>query len=188
EFVEWLLEIGEINRPEEGVNLGQALLENGIIHHVTDKHQFKSEQMLYRFRYDDGTYYPRNEMQDLISKGVRLYCRLHSLFTPVIRDKDYHLRTYKSVVMANKLIDWLIAQKSEFKDEPLLFRFFSDEEMEGSNMKHRLMKHDLKIVENVIAKSLLIKPSDGSYGFGLEDKNKVPIVKYIERGSNAENV
>ncbi|KAG8570657.1 hypothetical protein GDO81_011367 [Engystomops pustulosus] len=213
EFVEWLLEIGEIHKQEEGVNLGQALLENGIIHHVTDKHQFKSEQLLYRFRYDDGTYYPRNEMQDVISKGVRLYCRLHSLFTPVIRDKDYHLRTYKSVVMANKLIDWLIAQgdcrtreeaiilgvalcdngfmhhvleKSEFKDEPLLFRFFSDEEMEGSNMKHRLMKHDLKIVENVIAKSLLVKPTDGSYGFALEDKNKVPIVKYIERGSNAE--
>lgn len=29
----WLLEIGEIHRPEEGVHLGQALLENGIIHH-----------------------------------------------------------------------------------------------------------------------------------------------------------
>uniref|UniRef100_A0A5F8AGI9 Phosphatidylinositol 3,4,5-trisphosphate-dependent Rac exchanger 2 protein n=1 Tax=Macaca mulatta TaxID=9544 RepID=A0A5F8AGI9_MACMU len=213
EFVSWLLEIGEIHRPEEGVHLGQALLENGIIHHVTDKHQFKPEQMLYRFRYDDGTFYPRNEMQDVISKGVRLYCRLHSLFTPVIRDKDYHLRTYKSVVMANKLIDWLIAQgdcrtreeamifgvglcdngfmhhvleKSEFKDEPLLFRFFSDEEMEGSNMKHRLMKHDLKVVENVIAKSLLIKSNEGSYGFGLEDKNKVPIIKLVERGSNAE--
>lgn len=28
--------------------------------------------------------------------------------------------------------------------------------MEGSNMKHRLMKHDLKVVENVIAKSLLV--------------------------------
>lgn len=47
-------------------------------------------------------------------------------------------------------------EKSEFKDEPLLFRFFADEEMEGSNMKHRLMKHDLKVVENVIAKSLLV--------------------------------
>nr|XP_035920525.1 phosphatidylinositol 3,4,5-trisphosphate-dependent Rac exchanger 2 protein isoform X3 [Halichoerus grypus] len=213
EFVSWLLEIGEIHRPEEGVHLGQALLENGIIHHVTDKHQFKPEQMLYRFRYDDGTFYPRNEMQDVISKGVRLYCRLHSLFTPVIRDKDYHLRTYKSVVMANKLIDWLIAQgdcrtreeamifgvglcdngfmhhvleKSEFRDEPLLFRFFADEEMEGSNMKHRLMKHDLKVVENVIAKSLLIKSNEGSYGFGLEDKNKVPIIKLVEKGSNAE--
>ncbi|XP_006633961.2 phosphatidylinositol 3,4,5-trisphosphate-dependent Rac exchanger 2 protein [Lepisosteus oculatus] len=213
EFVTWLMEIGETDNPEEGVHLGQALLENGIIHHVTDKHQFKAEPVLYRFRYDDGTYHPRSDMQDVISKGVRLYCRLHSLFTPVIRDKDYHLRTYKSVVMANKLIDWLIAQgdcrtreealilgvelcdngfmhhvleKSEFKDEPLLFRFFADEEMEGSNTKHKPMKHDLKIVENVIAKSLLIKPSGGGYGFSLEDRNRVPIVKSVEKGSYAE--
>lgn len=40
---------------------------------VTDKHQFKPEHMLYRFRYDDGTYYPRNEMQDVISKVQTLY-------------------------------------------------------------------------------------------------------------------
>uniref|UniRef100_A0A8C2BCG3 Phosphatidylinositol 3,4,5-trisphosphate-dependent Rac exchanger 2 protein n=1 Tax=Cyprinus carpio TaxID=7962 RepID=A0A8C2BCG3_CYPCA len=213
EFVSWLMEIGETNNPEEGVLLGQALLENGIIHHVTDKHQFKPEPVLYRFRYDDGTYHPRSDMQDVISKGVRLFCRLHSLFTPVIRDKDYHLRTYKSVVMANKLIDWLIAQgdcrsreealilgvelcdngfmhhvleKSEFKDEPLLFRFFADEEMEGSNTKHKPIKHDLKIVENVIAKSLLIKPNEGGYGFTLEDRNRVPIVKSVEKGSHAE--
>ncbi|XP_041923432.1 phosphatidylinositol 3,4,5-trisphosphate-dependent Rac exchanger 2 protein [Alosa sapidissima] len=213
ECVSWLMEIGETDNPEEGVHLGQALLENGIIHHVTDKHQFKPEPVLYRFRYDDGTYHPRSDMQDVISKGVRLFCRLHSLFTPVIRDKDYHLRTYKSVVMANKLIDWLIAQgdcrtreeavilgkelcdngfmhhvleKSEFKDEPLLFRFFADEEMEGSNTKHKLLKHDLKIAENVIAKSLLIRPSAGGYGFTLEDRNRVPIIKSVEKGSHAE--
>uniref|UniRef100_A0A671YIJ7 Phosphatidylinositol-3,4,5-trisphosphate dependent Rac exchange factor 2 n=1 Tax=Sparus aurata TaxID=8175 RepID=A0A671YIJ7_SPAAU len=205
EFVSWLMEIGETGNQEEGVHLGQALLENGIIHHVTDKYQFKPEPVLYRFRYDDGTYHPRSDMHDVISKGVRLFCRLHSLFTPVIRDKDYHLRTYKSVVMANKLIDWLIAQvspksassaamvaqcylleKSEFKDEPLLFRFFADEEMEGSNTKHKLMKHDLKIVENVISKSLLIRPSDGGYGFTLEERNRVPIIKSVEKGSPAE--
>uniref|UniRef100_A0A8C2XHU6 Phosphatidylinositol-3,4,5-trisphosphate dependent Rac exchange factor 2 n=1 Tax=Cyclopterus lumpus TaxID=8103 RepID=A0A8C2XHU6_CYCLU len=213
EFVSWLMDIGETGNPEEGVHLGQALLENGIIHHVTDKHQFKPEPVLYRFRYDDGTYHPRSDMHDVISKGVRLFCRLHSLFTPVIRDKDYHLRTYKSVVMANKLIDWLIAQgdcrtreealilgvemcdngfmhhvleKSEFKDEPLLFRFFADEEMEGSNTKHKPMKHDLKIVENVISKSLLIRPNDGGYGFTLEERNRVPIIKSVEKGSPAE--
>ncbi|XP_060680096.1 phosphatidylinositol 3,4,5-trisphosphate-dependent Rac exchanger 2 protein [Hemiscyllium ocellatum] len=213
EFVAWLLEIKEISKPEEGVHLGQALLENGIIHHVTDKHQFKPDHMLYRFRYDDGTYHPRSQIQDIISKGVRLYCRLHSLFTPVIKDKDYHLRTYKSVVMANKLTDWLIAQgdcrtreeaiilgvelcdngfmhhvleKSEFKDEPLLFRFFADEETDGSNLKQRHLRHDLKIVENVIAKSLLIKAQNGSYGFTLEEKNKLPIVKSVETGSYAE--
>ncbi|EGW01970.1 Phosphatidylinositol 3,4,5-trisphosphate-dependent Rac exchanger 2 protein [Cricetulus griseus] len=199
--------------PEEKHEWFEAILKERERRKVTDKHQFKPEQTLYRFRYDDGTFYPRSEMQDVISKGVRLYCRLHSLFTPVVRDKDYHLRNYKSVVMANKLIDWLIAQgdcrtreeamifavglcdngfmhhvleKSEFKDEPLLFRFFADEEMEGSNMKHRLMKHDLKVVENVIAKSLLIKSNEGSYGFGLEDRNKVPIIKLVEKGSNAE--
>lgn len=33
EFVSWLMEIGETGNPEEGVHLGQALLENGIIHH-----------------------------------------------------------------------------------------------------------------------------------------------------------
>ncbi|KAL1006309.1 hypothetical protein UPYG_G00070610 [Umbra pygmaea] len=214
EFVSWLVDIGETGNPEEGVHLGQALLENGIIHHVTDKHQFKPETVLYRFRYDDGTYHPRSDMQDVISKGVRLFCRLHSLFTPVIRDKDYHLRTYKSVVMANKLIEWLIAQgdcrtreealilgkelcdngfmhhvleKSEFRDEPLLFRFFADEEMEGSNTKHKqAMKHDLKISENIIAKSLLIRQSEGGYGFTLEDRNRVPIIRTVERGSHAE--
>ncbi|KAL3041059.1 hypothetical protein OYC64_011942 [Pagothenia borchgrevinki] len=213
EFVSWLMDMGETGNPEEGVHLGQALLENGIIHHVTDKHQFKPEPVLYRFRYDDGTYHPRSDMHDVISKGVRLFCRLHSLFTPVIRDKDYHLRTYKSVVMANKLIDWLIAQgdcrsreealilgvelcdngfmhhvleKSEFKDEPLLFRFFADEEMEGSNTKHKPVKHDLKIVENVISKSLLIRPTDGGYGFTLEERNRVPIIKSVEKGSPAE--
>ena len=54
-----------------------------------------------------------------------------------------------------------VLEKSEFKDEPLLFRFFADEEMEGSNTKHKqAMKHDLKIAENVIAKSLLV--SDAS--------------------------
>lgn len=33
EFVSWLIDSGEISNPDEGVNLGQALLENGIIHH-----------------------------------------------------------------------------------------------------------------------------------------------------------
>lgn len=37
------------------------------------------------------------------------------MFFFLYRDKDYHLRTYKSVVMANKLIDWLIAQVNKQK-------------------------------------------------------------------------
>ncbi|XP_074826143.1 phosphatidylinositol 3,4,5-trisphosphate-dependent Rac exchanger 1 protein isoform X3 [Natator depressus] len=213
EFVSWLMEIGEISKPEEGVNLGQALLENGIIHHVSDKHHFKNEQVMYRFRYDDGTYKPRSELEDIMSKGVRLYCRLHSLYTPVIKDRDYHLKTYKSVIPASKLVDWLIAQgdcqtreeavalgvglcnngfmhhvleKSEFKDESQYFRFYADEEMEGTSFKSKQLRNDFKLVENILAKRLLILPGDDDYGFDIEEKNKAIVVKSVERGSHAE--
>lgn len=40
ELVSWLMEIGETGNPEEGVHLGQALLENGIIHHGESPHFF----------------------------------------------------------------------------------------------------------------------------------------------------
>ncbi|KAM4833071.1 phosphatidylinositol 3,4,5-trisphosphate-dependent Rac exchanger 1 protein isoform X1 [Urocitellus parryii] len=213
EFVAWLLEIGEISKTEEGVNLGQALLENGIIHHVSDKHQFKNEQVMYRFRYDDGTYKARSELEDIMSKGVRLYCRLHSLYTPVIKDRDYHLKTYKSVLPASKLVDWLLAQgdcqtreeavalgvglcnngfmhhvleKSEFKDESQYFRFHADEEMEGTNSKNRQLRNDFKLVENILAKRLLILPQEEDYGFDIEEKNKAVVVKSVQRGSLAE--
>ncbi|XP_029142052.1 phosphatidylinositol 3,4,5-trisphosphate-dependent Rac exchanger 1 protein isoform X1 [Protobothrops mucrosquamatus] len=213
EFVSWLKEIGEISKPEEGVNLGQALLENGIIHHVSDKHHFKNEQVMYRFRYDDGTYKPRSELEDIMSKGVRLYCRLHSLYTPVIKDRDYHLKTYKSVIPANKLVDWLIAQgdcqtreeavalgvglcnngfmhhvleKSEFRDESQYFRFHADEEMEGTNSKSKPLRNDFKLIENILAKSLLVLPEEDDYGFDIEEKNKAIVVKSVHRGSHAE--
>ncbi|KAG7471975.1 hypothetical protein MATL_G00103680 [Megalops atlanticus] len=213
EFVSWLIESGEISKPEEGVNLGQALLENGIIHHVSDKHQFKNEQVLYRFRYDDGTYKARSEMEDIMSKGVRLYCRLHSLFTPVIKDRDHHLKTFKSVVPASKLIDWLISQgdsstredavtlgvglcnsgfmhhvleKTEFKDESQFFRFYADEETEGTSSKSKQLRNDFKLIENIVAKSLLIHPEEEDYGFEIEEKNKAIVVKSVRRGSHAE--
>lgn len=51
---------------------------------------------------------------------------------------------------------FVVFEKSEFKDEFFFFRFFADEEMEGLNMKYRFMKYDLKVVENVIVKLLLV--------------------------------
>ncbi|XP_063065168.1 phosphatidylinositol 3,4,5-trisphosphate-dependent Rac exchanger 1 protein isoform X2 [Engraulis encrasicolus] len=216
EFVSWLLEVGEISKAEEGINLGQALLENGIIHHVSDKHQFRNEQnMLYRFRYDDGTYKARSEMEDIVSKGVRIYCRLHCLFTPVIKDRDHHLKTFKSVLPASKLVDWLVSQgdcstredavtlgvglcnngflhhvleKSEFKDESQFFRFYADEEMEGTSTKSKQLRNDFRLIENIMAKTLLIHPEEEDYGFEIEEKNKAIVVKNVSRGSQAEMV
>uniref|UniRef100_G3WEP5 Phosphatidylinositol-3,4,5-trisphosphate dependent Rac exchange factor 1 n=1 Tax=Sarcophilus harrisii TaxID=9305 RepID=G3WEP5_SARHA len=209
EFVSWLIEIGEISKTEEGVNLGQALLENGIIHHVSDKHQFKNEQVMYRFRYDDGTYKPRSELEDIMSKVPGFWCS--AKWAPL--DRDYHLKTYKSVIPGSKLVDWLLAQgdcqtreeavalgvglcnngfmhhvleKSEFKDESQYFRFHADEEMEGTSSKNKLLRNDFKLVENILARSLLILPQEDDYGFDIEEKNKVIMVKSVQRGSLAE--
>lgn len=94
---------------------------------VHDRHHFKNEAILFRFRYDDGTFKARGESQDLLAKGIRLYCRVHCLFNPIIRyevfvkernlkifffirDKDRMLKNYKQVVEAKALIDWLIEQ------------------------------------------------------------------------------
>uniref|UniRef100_A0A8B9LKQ3 Phosphatidylinositol-3,4,5-trisphosphate-dependent Rac exchange factor 1 n=1 Tax=Astyanax mexicanus TaxID=7994 RepID=A0A8B9LKQ3_ASTMX len=182
-------------------------------HWISDKHQFKNEQVLYRFRYDDGTYKARSEMEDIVSKGVRLYCRLHSLFTPVIKDRDHHLKTFKSVLPASKLVDWLLSQgdcstredavtlgvglcnngfmhhvleKSEFKDESQFFRFYADEETEGTSAKSKQLRNDFKLIENILVKSLLIHPEEEDYGFEIEEKNKAIVVKSVTRGSYAE--
>lgn len=40
----------------------------GPVPPVSDKHQFKNEQVMYRFRYDDGTYKARSELEDIMSK------------------------------------------------------------------------------------------------------------------------
>uniref|UniRef100_A0A8C0UI61 Phosphatidylinositol-3,4,5-trisphosphate dependent Rac exchange factor 1 n=1 Tax=Cyanistes caeruleus TaxID=156563 RepID=A0A8C0UI61_CYACU len=213
EFVSWLTEIGEISKPEEGVNLGQALLENGIIHHVSDKHQFKNEQVMYRFRYDDGTYKPRSELEDIVSKKYMYFCSEFPELSFLIRDRDHHLKTYKSVIPASKLVDWLIAQgdcqtreeavalgvglcnngfmhhvleKSEFKDESLYFRFYADEEMEGTSSKSKQLRNDFKLVENILGKNLLILPEEDDYGFDIEEKNKAIVVKSVRRESSAE--
>ncbi|KAF3817374.1 hypothetical protein GH733_012665 [Mirounga leonina] len=153
EFVAWLLEIGEISKTEEGVNLGQALLENGIIHHVSDKHQFKNEQVMYRFRYDDGTYKARSELEDIMSKG------------------DCQTRE-EAVALGVGLCN------NGFMHH--------DEEMEGTSCKNKQLRNDFKLVENILAKRLLILPQEEDYGFDIEEKNKAIVVKSVQRGSLAE--
>ncbi|KAI1894219.1 hypothetical protein AGOR_G00113570 [Albula goreensis] len=50
EFVDWLLQEGEVATREEAEQLGRRLLEHGIIQHVTSKHHFVDGGLLYQFR------------------------------------------------------------------------------------------------------------------------------------------
>ncbi len=51
----------------------------------------------------------------------------------------------------------LVLEKSEFKDESQFFRFYADEEMEGTSTKSKqLQRNDFKLIENILAKSLVV--------------------------------
>lgn len=48
-------------------------------------------------------------------------------------------------------------EKSEFKDESQFFRFYADEEMEGTGAKSKqLQRNDFKLIENILVKSLVV--------------------------------
>ncbi len=52
EAVEWLREHEAISR-EEAVEVGNLMLERGLLHHVLDEHPFEDSGLFYRFRADE---------------------------------------------------------------------------------------------------------------------------------------
>ncbi len=52
ETVEWFQEILELSL-DEAIRLGQKLIDQKIIHHVVDQHQFENEFLFYRFYWDE---------------------------------------------------------------------------------------------------------------------------------------
>lgn len=53
EAVTWIVKTQKATR-EAAVRLGQRLVENGLIHHVTDEHAFKDDYLFYRFYEDES--------------------------------------------------------------------------------------------------------------------------------------
>lgn len=53
EAVDWLVENLKISRAE-AISVGQKLIDKKIIHHVSDEHSFKDEQLYYRFYQDEN--------------------------------------------------------------------------------------------------------------------------------------
>ncbi|XP_049672690.1 DEP domain-containing mTOR-interacting protein-like isoform X3 [Accipiter gentilis] len=49
EMIDWLVQEGEVENRKEAVELGRALLEHGIIQHVSNRHHFFDSDILYQF-------------------------------------------------------------------------------------------------------------------------------------------
>lgn len=52
EAVRWLMHNLKLSR-EEAIRLGQRLIDDKWIHHVSDSHDFKDEELFYRFYWDE---------------------------------------------------------------------------------------------------------------------------------------
>uniref|UniRef100_A0A8C3DPD6 Uncharacterized protein n=2 Tax=Corvus moneduloides TaxID=1196302 RepID=A0A8C3DPD6_CORMO len=49
EMIDWLIQEGEVENRQEAVELGRALLEHGIIQHVSNRHHFFDSDTVYQF-------------------------------------------------------------------------------------------------------------------------------------------
>uniref|UniRef100_A0A8C6M649 DEP domain containing MTOR-interacting protein n=1 Tax=Nothobranchius furzeri TaxID=105023 RepID=A0A8C6M649_NOTFU len=68
EFIDWLLQEGEMPTREETEQLGRRLLEHGIIQHVTNKHHFVDGLLLYQFRMN---FRRRRRLMELLQERSR---------------------------------------------------------------------------------------------------------------------
>jgi len=49
EFVDWLIQVGEVENRDEAVEIGQRLLDAGALEHVSKEQQFEDRDQYYRF-------------------------------------------------------------------------------------------------------------------------------------------
>ncbi|XP_065843297.1 DEP domain-containing mTOR-interacting protein-like [Oscarella lobularis] len=152
EVVDWLLKNREAESREQAVEVMRTLQDYNVLHHVCDDHDFKDDFLFYRFRKDDGTY-PEESDAIAFARGQRLYSRLKK-DKNMIKDRKYHLKTYKKCFVGKEFVDWLIANGDvpsrdegvkegrelleagvihhvcddhHFRDEHLFYRFKNDE-------------------------------------------------------------
>ncbi|KAG1973927.1 phosphatidylinositol 3,4,5-trisphosphate-dependent Rac exchanger 1 protein [Pimephales promelas] len=68
EFIDWLIQEGEMPTREEAERLGRRLLEHAIIQHVSNKHHFVDGGLLYQFRMN---FRRRRRLMELLNERCR---------------------------------------------------------------------------------------------------------------------
>ncbi|XP_068118266.1 DEP domain-containing mTOR-interacting protein-like [Hyperolius riggenbachi] len=108
EVVTWLVDHKEAPDRATAIRILQKLLEAKILHHVVDKYKtFKDADLFYRFRADDGTLIPTQEMK-VMARGQRLYESLvNNKEDLVMKLREVDLVKYKKSFPGVELLDWM---------------------------------------------------------------------------------
>lgn len=77
-----------------------------------------------------------------------------------------------------------VLEKSEFKDESQFFRFYADEETEGTSTKSKqLQRNDFKLIENIMVKSLVVSSAPSTQ---LRPPPRISIAKSSNSSTSIE--
>ncbi|TRY66520.1 hypothetical protein DNTS_026396, partial [Danionella cerebrum] len=124
-----------------------------------------------------STMMSRTQKAEVMIAGEQLRVRLHD--SKLIKDRRHHLRTYPNCLVAQELIDWLIAHKDApdretavqlmqhlmdqdiihqvcdkwpvFKDDKYLYRFRKDDGTFPFNMEVKIFMHGQRLYEQMIS-------------------------------------
>jgi hypothetical protein len=144
EAADWLVRGYGLAR-EEAVDLGQHLLERGVIHHVVKEHPFADGEFFYRFSGSDA----KLEAIEIDA----LILRMRAPGGIQIAERSYLGRSYASCFVGREAVDWLCAayglvredavtlgqrlvdlclvhhvlDEHDFADGHFFYRFFADE-------------------------------------------------------------
>ncbi|KAH9509752.1 hypothetical protein Btru_044427 [Bulinus truncatus] len=103
--IDWLIKMYHVQSRDEAVRAMQILLRNGMIHH--DDHEFKDQNLFYRFTFDDDSYKLNKDLVGLY-KGVLYYRKMKSE-SEVLRDFYHKGVLYSEAFYGSDAVDFIAA-------------------------------------------------------------------------------
>ncbi|XP_013060802.2 DEP domain-containing mTOR-interacting protein-like isoform X1 [Biomphalaria glabrata] len=119
--IDWLLKMYHVQSRVEAVRAMQILLQNGMIHHVVDDHEFKDQNLFYRFTFDDDTYKLNKDLVSLY-RGVIYYRKMKSE-SEVLRDFYHKGVLYSEAFYGNDAVDFIVATNGNGDRGPVVADF-----------------------------------------------------------------
>ncbi|XP_048451458.1 DEP domain-containing mTOR-interacting protein isoform X3 [Rhincodon typus] len=117
EFVDWLIQEGEVALRSEGEQLCCRLLEHGIIQHVANKHRFVDGNLLYQFRMN---FRRRRRLVELLNESVSLAPDSHeSPFCLRKQNPDNPNTSFLSVLKRSVTTEELLAPGAPYTKKTL---------------------------------------------------------------------
>ena len=153
EAVEWLSTKLNIST-NEAIAIGQKLLEQQWIHHVTNEHQFEDEYLFYRFNEAKLLANDCSEAKLVCSIDLeQIVSDMRNIGGVKIKDRRYNLKNYPRCFVGSEAVEWLstklnistneaiaigqkllkqqlihhVTNEHQFKNEYLFYRFYWDD-------------------------------------------------------------